>query len=78
MNNFKVVDAETKGEVTITIDTQYNNIKATKVIITEDVTARLYGDIMEKLILKKGARLYLHGTVLGEIENEGGELYLFK
>ncbi|MGZ3919327.1 MAG: hypothetical protein ACXVC7_03500 [Bacteroidia bacterium] len=78
MNNFKVVDAETKGEVTITIDTQYNNIKATKVIITEDVTARLYGDIMEKLILKKGARLYLHGTILGEIENEGGELYLFK
>ncbi|MGZ3898859.1 MAG: hypothetical protein ACXVO9_05815 [Bacteroidia bacterium] len=78
MNNFKVVDAETKGEVTITIDTQYNNIKATKVIITEDVTARLYGDIMEKLILKKGARLYLHGTVHGEIENEGGELYLFK
>ena len=78
MNSFRVVDAETKGEVTITRDTQYNNINASKVLIEEEVTARLYGTVTEKVILKKGSRLYLHGAILGEIENEGGELYLFK
>lgn len=71
MSDCKIIDAETKGEVLIKIDSQYNNIKADKVIVAENIKARLFGTIKDLLVIKKGAKVILHGTIKGKIENQG-------
>jgi hypothetical protein len=76
-SKYKIIETEATGEVHIMVDSQYNNIKASRVIVDEGVKARLFGTINEKLIIKKGARVNLHGTIKGTIENEG-ELYIFQ
>ncbi len=78
MNTLKVIDTEVKGEVVINLNTQYNNLKADQVTVTENVTARIYGTIEGNVILKKGSRLHLHGVIRGKAINEGGEVYLYK
>ena len=73
---YKIVETETKGEVHIEVSSQYNNINADKVVVDENITVRLFGTVNE-LFVKKGARIYFHGTVTGKIENEEGELFLY-
>jgi hypothetical protein len=74
---FKVISREVTGEVFIKADSQFNNINATYVTVGENVTARLYGIIKKKLVLKKGSVLYMHGHILGTIENEGGKIHIY-
>jgi hypothetical protein len=76
MHTFKVVDEEISGDVNVTADTQFNSIQAGTLVIQENVNVRLYGTV-NHVILKKGARLYLHGKIFGRISNEGGELFTF-
>ena len=75
---FKIITREVTGEVYIRVNSQFNNINATYVTIGENVTARLYGIIKKKLVLKKGSTLHMHGYILGIIENEGGQINLYK
>jgi hypothetical protein len=74
----KIITREVTGEVYIRVDSQFNNINATYVTIGENVTARLYGIIKKKVVLKKGSTLHMHGHILGTIENEGGQITMYK
>jgi hypothetical protein len=78
MEQFKIVQTETSREVWIRENSQFNNIEADQVIVDSNVTARLFGTISKLVILKKGARLYLHGLIKGHIRNEGGEVFIFE
>jgi hypothetical protein len=77
MTNQKTIESEITGEVFIKINSQYNNINANKVIVAENVIVRLFGNIHELLIIKKGAEVHLHGKMKGKIENEGGKLFIY-
>lgn len=74
----KIIYEEIKGNVIINVNSQFNNINADTVTVSKNVTARLYGSIREKVVLKQGATLFLHGVITGEIVNEGGEVFVFK
>jgi hypothetical protein len=74
----KVITREVTGEVHIRVDSQFNHINASYVTIAENVTARLYGKIKKKLVLKKGSVLHMHGNILGTIVNEGGYINVYK
>ena len=74
--SYKIIETETTGEVHIKINSQYNHINAAKVVVADNITARLFGTVSELLIVGKGARIYFHGTVTGKIENEEGELFI--
>jgi hypothetical protein len=76
MNSFKIIPEETFGFVKIEENSQFNNIKAERVVIGENVTARLFGSVND-IVLKRGARLFFHGTILGNVKNKGGELVVF-
>jgi hypothetical protein len=76
MYNLRVIQEEAIGTIKVKEDCQYNKVKADKVVIDENVTVRLYGT-MNTLILKRGAKLFLHGIVYGNIENKGGEIFVF-
>ena len=62
--------------VKIKEDTQFNKILADKVIVSENITARLFGKVND-VVLKKGATLFLHGMLLGGIDNQGGEIFIY-
>ena len=74
----RIIEREIEGNLIITLDSQYNNLKAEIVIVKENVIARLFGTVSKQLIIKKGARVYLHGSVAGQIDNDGGELFIYK
>lgn len=71
----KVIDNEVASVVQIHENCQYNHIEAEKVIVDEYVTARLFGRVKD-VVVKKGAKLFLHGIVYGKIQNKG-EIVLF-
>ena len=71
----KVISDEIVGVVKIHEDCQYNHIVADKVIVDENVTVRLFGSVKD-LVVKKGAKLFLHGIVHGSIKNKG-QIVLF-
>ncbi len=74
----KVVSEQITGEVSVIIDTQYNNFIGENVTVAENILARFYGLIMQDLVLKKGSIVYLHGKLIGKLINEGGTLYVFE
>jgi hypothetical protein len=77
MKNFKVIEAEMKGDLKVRSNTQFNNVNADHVTLFEDVSARVYGNIKHSITLKKGAKLYLHGKSQGTIQNDGGEIFIY-
>jgi len=76
MNTFKIIPEETYGFVRIQEDSQFNNIKAERVIIGENVTARLFGSVND-IVLNRGSRLFFHGKIMGNVKNKGGEILIF-
>lgn len=76
MSDFKVVSEVITGEIEVIADTQFNNIRAEKIIIMENVKVRLFGSVNE-VVLHKGSTLFLHGRVDGKVKNYGGELFTF-
>lgn len=76
MQKFKVISEEVTGEINVTTDTQFNSIKADRIIISENVRVRLYGSVVD-VVLKKGAMLFLHGKIHGKLENQGGEVFTY-
>jgi hypothetical protein len=74
--NFRIIESEINGDITININTQINNLNANEVVVTERVKARLFGKIHKSLTLKEGSHVILHGTLYGVVKNEGGELTL--
>jgi hypothetical protein len=77
LNDFAIVREETNGDVIVSENTQFNNIKADSVVIEENVKARLFGNV-KSLLLKKGACVYVHGSIEGKIESHEGELHIFQ
>ncbi|HXB39133.1 MAG TPA: hypothetical protein VNZ49_01245 [Bacteroidia bacterium] len=73
----KIIQAETIGVVEVKENSQFNKIRADKVIVNENITARLFGRV-DNIVLKKGAKLFLHGRISGAIDNKGGEIFIFK
>jgi hypothetical protein len=76
MQNLRVIQEEAVGIIKVNEDCQYNKVNADKVVINENVTVRLYGTV-NTVILKKGSKLFLHGIILGNIQNKGGEVYVY-
>ncbi len=76
MEQFKIIAQETNGRVRIRENSQFNNISADRVIIDENVTARLFGKVND-VVLNRGSRLFFHGSILGNVKNKGGELIIF-
>lgn len=76
-NEFKIVSEHIMGDVTITENVQFNYITAETVIVAEGVRARLYGSVSKKLVVKKNARIFIHGNVTGEVIDEGGRIFIF-
>jgi hypothetical protein len=72
---FRIIEEHTRGDIKVRRHTQFNRINARTVEVAKNVTARLYGHA-GKIILKKGSIVFLHGHVK-EVQNNGGELYLF-
>jgi hypothetical protein len=75
--NFKVISSPIVGDVHIKENTQFNSVEADTIIVSENVTARLFGTIKKLIVLKPGSKVLLHGRVHGDIKNEGGELKCF-
>ena len=76
MKDLKLITDEIKGLITITENSQYNNVKADKVILSENVKARLFGQVTE-VILNPGSLLYVHGSITGNVDNNGGTIHIF-
>ncbi len=76
MQNLRIINEEAVGVIKINENSQFNKVKADKVVVDENTTARLFGSV-KTLVLKKGAKLFLHGVISGKIENKGGELFIF-
>lgn len=76
MYNLKTISEEAIGVIRINENCQFNKVRAEKVVVNENVTARLFGSV-KTIVLKKGAKLILHGVVSGTVKNNGGEIYIF-
>lgn len=76
MYSLKVINEEVIGLVKIKENSQFNKLKAEKVVIDENITARIFGTA-NTIVLKKGAKLFFHGVILGGIKNNGGEIFIF-
>ncbi|MGZ3903516.1 MAG: hypothetical protein ACXVC6_07470 [Bacteroidia bacterium] len=74
---YKTIESEIKGDIHITVDSQYNHIEAGKVIVGENIIARLFGTVNELIVIKKDATVFLHGKLKGKIQNEGGKLHIY-
>ncbi len=77
MGDLKLIQDTVSGHVIIKENSQYNNIKAEKVVVAEDVTVRLYGSVTD-VVIKKGATVYIYGEISGNVENEGGEIHIYR
>ena len=73
----KIIEKVIEGDFDIAVNMQINHLRAETVVVHKNITARLYGTISKLLVLKKGSSVMLHGSVSGEIQNEGGELTIF-
>ncbi|MCD6019206.1 MAG: hypothetical protein K0S53_2327 [Bacteroidetes bacterium] len=76
MNDLKLIQQAITGLVHIKENSQFNSIQSNMVILEENITARLFGDI-GNIILKKGSSVYIHGIVTGSVENQGGAIHIF-
>lgn len=76
MEQFKIIPEETFGFVRIKENSQFNNIKAERVVLAENITARLFGSVND-IVLNRGSRLFFHGKISGNVKNKGGELIIF-
>lgn len=76
---YKIISHQVDGkEVHIRENTQFNNIHADHVYVYEGIRARLFGHVKTQITVKKGAKLFIHGTISGDIINEGGRIYHFE
>jgi hypothetical protein len=75
---YKIIKTEIEGDLTISEHSQYNHLNADTVIVEKGIRTRLYGVIHKKLIIRKEARVFLHGKLLGELQDEGGRFYHFE
>lgn len=73
----EIVKTKKRGDLTVTKDTQYNDLLADNVTVKEGITTRMYGIIKNKLTIEKDSVVYLHGKMPGEFINHGGTLYIF-
>lgn len=76
MQDLKIIREEVVGIIKIEEDSQFNHVRAEKVVVNENITARLFGSV-KTIVLKKGAKLFLHGVISGKVKNNGGEIYVF-
>ncbi len=72
----KVISKVEGSEIRITEDTQINAVKAEKILVASNVTARFFGVVTKEIVLEPGAKVYLHGHLYGNVVNKGGEIYI--
>ncbi|MDF2448221.1 MAG: hypothetical protein K0R26_725 [Bacteroidota bacterium] len=76
MNSLKLFQNEATGVVTVTENSQYNKLRAEKIIVLAHVTARAYGEVVD-VVLHEGAVFNFHGKIKGSVENLGGVYHVF-
>jgi len=74
--NFKIIPEHVTGNVTVSEHSQFNSISAGNVEIACSVKGRFFGTI-KNLKVNEGARVWIHGSVTGKIENNGGRVFIF-
>jgi hypothetical protein len=74
----KIKTHQITGDLYILSDTQYNDVLADNVFVKENIVTRLYGGVSKDLHVGKGAIVYLHGKIKGQIKNNGGTIYIFE
>lgn len=72
----KIIFERVEGDIYSTENTQYNSVLADRVFVAENVSVRIFGTVREEIVLKPGARVFLHGKLLGDVKNHGGEIYI--
>ncbi|HEY6162949.1 MAG TPA: hypothetical protein VI112_17090 [Bacteroidia bacterium] len=73
----KTISDSIQGDLTIKEDSTFHNVYLQSLIVEENIMARLYGIVEDTIHIKKGATVYLHGKLQGEVINEGGIVYIF-
>lgn len=76
-DEYMIIRTRALGQVHVNENMQFNDIDADEVIIYEGIRARLFGNVNQRLVLKAGAKVFIHGKIKGEIINEGGRIYLY-
>ncbi|MDF2449948.1 MAG: hypothetical protein K0R26_2452 [Bacteroidota bacterium] len=76
MKEIKIINEEVVGNVHIMENSQFNCIRSPMVILAENITARLFGQIKD-ILINEGSTVYIHGSVTGKIENRGGDIQIF-
>jgi hypothetical protein len=66
------------GDLIVKENTTFHHVLVESVIVENGVTARLYGSVRKEIIVKTDAIAYLHGNLLGNVNNQGGTVYVFK
>ncbi len=61
------------GDIVIAEDSQYHKVHNANIIVEPNVTVRIFGSIKD-LHIKKNATVYLHGSLSGNLVNNGGLL----
>ncbi|HEY1039826.1 MAG TPA: hypothetical protein VGF30_10500, partial [Bacteroidia bacterium] len=72
----KIYADHVSGIVDVSENSQFNDISADSITVRPNITARLFGTVKD-LFLKKHAKVYLHGEILGNVKNDGGEIHIF-
>jgi len=74
MEDTNEINAE---DITFSQNAQLKALVAKNITVIENICVKFYGIIRGDLILKKGSKMFLHGSLYGNLVNEGGELHLF-
>jgi hypothetical protein len=70
------ITEEIREDLTIKKSAQYHKLAGCNVVVDENITARLFGDVND-LHLKNGSIVFMHGKVTGTVRNENGILHLY-
>jgi hypothetical protein len=77
LEDYRVVTEKMTGDLTVKENTQYNEVDVKDVLVHENIKARLFGIVNGVITIKKNAKVFLHGRLLGSVRDEGGRFYHF-
>jgi hypothetical protein len=76
-DDYRTFNEKITGNLEVNENSKYYNVDAETVTVHENVKVHLFGTVRGKLMIRKNAKVFLHGQLLGELKNEEGRLYHF-
>jgi hypothetical protein len=74
----KTILEKITGNIIVNENTTFHNAFVESIIVEKGITARLYGSVDKEIVVKENAIAYLHGPLLGKVNNQGGTIYVFR